>query len=195
MSEDSLGVAKQVVELAKDLAGALVPESSKQADSTGRATRGGPLLLIGRLYIGLTTIAALAATAAAYIDRHSSEPPSWGVTALRCLVLGAVAVGLLGGAGLVVFLARRHPSYLYSPTEFASEVHAQLMVQGEPQGTAKPAQDQPNVGSKQAPASKTASTNKSTPAQSKKNKANEKNKVKKELQEEPPGEEQEEPES
>lgn len=129
MSDDSLGIAKQVVELAKELAGALTPESEKAQETGSRASRGGPLLVVGRLYVALTTIAALAATAAAFIDKNGGTPSN-SVSALRYLVGAAVLGGLLGGGYLVYHLAKRHPSFLFSPTEFANEVHAQMMGQG-----------------------------------------------------------------
>jgi len=135
--ESSLDIAKQVVELAKELASGIAPEGEKAAESSNRTTRGGPLQVVGRLYLGLTTIAALAATAAAFIDGRSSNSVGWETTGLRILVALAVFGGLAGGAWLVYFLAKRHPSLLLSPTEFTAEVHAQIMGHGEPQGTPK----------------------------------------------------------
>jgi hypothetical protein len=163
MSDDSLSIAKQVVDLAKELAGALAPESAKSAE-TSRASRGGPLLVVGRLYVGLTTIAALAATAAAYIDKSSDRAPSYTVAALRILVLGAVALGLFGGGYLLYYLAKKHPSYLFSPTEFANEVHAQMMEQGLPDEDASRPKPDNAPGEKSLPGKKSKAAKKKTPS-------------------------------
>lgn len=102
-------------------------------DGRVAAARGGPLQAIGRLYIALTTVLALAASAAAYFDTHlqAGASISKSTTALRIALLCICCLGVLGGGVLVALLLRRGPSWLFSPTEYSSAVHSDLVTRGE----------------------------------------------------------------
>ncbi len=117
-----------------------VLDADKDEEGSKAGTRGGPLQVVGRLFVALATIAAIAASASAYFDIHqtATAPISCPTLVLRVLVVVVVAIGAFGGVALVWFLASRNPSLLSSPTEFATSVHQGLMERGEPEGRDKP---------------------------------------------------------
>lgn len=137
-SEGDLSIAKQIVDLAKDLATVVHGEVKAVAEKDEKApeARGGPLQIVGRLYIALTTIMALAATASAYFDTRvgDNKPITCTTSVLRIGVVVAVGLGLGGGVLLLARLVGKHPMYLSSPTEFSSAVHQEMISAREPEG-------------------------------------------------------------
>lgn len=122
-------VVKAVAEAIKAVGSPTAPNPEKSAP-----VRGGPLQVVGRLYVALAAIVALAASAAGYIDMRAfdaSKTISPTTHALRCVVIVVVVGGLGAGLWLVWFLANRHPSLLFSPTEYSGSVHASLMDRAE----------------------------------------------------------------
>lgn len=99
-------------------------ELAKSIIDPGRSTRPGPLVVVGRFYVSLTVVLALAATAAGYIDRGTAQPiaPQTSVVAIRYALLGAVGIGLAGAVTLVVALLISHKGLLFSPSELAQTV-------------------------------------------------------------------------
>jgi len=113
-------LASDVISMAAEVLH-LKPESGEKTE-----TRSGPLVVIGRFYISLTLILAVATSASAYFDARST--PTWSVEKMRCLVAGCVLVGLSLGVLLICLLFKKHPMYLFSPTELSTQTQQSLMA-------------------------------------------------------------------
>ena len=147
---------KAAIELVKPLMEAVktvletVRSPAERSEKTS-GTRSGPLQVMGRLYIGLTAILALSASVAAYMDMQIVTSNVSVITCiLRCSLLTACLAGLIGTVVLVGFLAKRSPSLLSSPTEYAHTVHDRLMDRGD-QGTPKSTHSKASTGEKLPP--------------------------------------------
>jgi hypothetical protein len=107
------------------------------------ATRAGPLVVVGRLYLSLTIILALVTSIGAIVDWKMAElatraakmsgtaitiplHASDSVEGMRCFLVGVVVVGLLLGIALLVWLAHEHPFLLSSPTEFSEGLQQEI---------------------------------------------------------------------
>ena len=107
---------------------ARVVKPGHSADSQ-RATRSsGPLQVVGRLYLGLTAIAAASAGVAGYIDTTMRlAAPSESTLWLRYVAGGAIALGCLVCLWLVRYLSVHRPWALSSPSEFSPDVHSEML--------------------------------------------------------------------
>ena len=89
-------------------------------------TRGGPLVMVGRLYVSLTLILAAVTSASAFLDISHTPTPT--VDCLRKTVLLSVGAGLVLGVALIVVLFLKHPMYLFSPTELSEATQQHLVT-------------------------------------------------------------------
>src|SRR5688500_16212652 len=120
-------IVKEAAELVKAAAD-LVRVDLQGPDPKKSATRGGPILLAGRLILGFAFMLALASSASAYFDLKAAafqypnpkagtvlpNPLSATTTWLR-VSLGILACSAVGGTGwLIYFLARKNPYLLNS---------------------------------------------------------------------------------
>lgn len=126
--------AARLLKAATDILASVKPQAEEQR---GKST--GPLQVAGRLYLSLTTILALSATAWSYLFRGNEAALCSGpVMALRWSVVGVSLLGIFATVGLVVYLARKHVSLLSGPGEYSSAVHADLISKGDPVGSGPP---------------------------------------------------------
>lgn len=129
LASDVLSMAAEVLHL-----------KSEAGEKTG--TRGGPLLVVGRLYISLTLILAVVTSASAYLD--TTKTPSCSVQTMRVAVVACVISGLLLGVILIAVLYRKNAMFLFSPTELSTAAQEALLApqtketstKGEPPKTA-----------------------------------------------------------
>jgi hypothetical protein len=119
-----VGLAGDVLKAAKDLL------LSKSGQGKETKSYGGPLLVIGRLYISLTLILAATASVAAYLDAHCvvGHAPSEGVETLRCMVAASVLVGLALGVALIIWIVCKNALLLFSPTELSAETQRAVFI-------------------------------------------------------------------
>jgi hypothetical protein len=151
-TEPVISVAKQAAELVKE-----VKSLAEGGDEKAPGARGGPLQIVGRLYIALTTIVALSASVSGYLDTKDSATRfnysvysdiTESTVELRGAVEFAVKLGLIASVILILRLAWKHPMYLSSPTEFSSEVHRDMIAKSEPEGGSKTSDDDASPGAK-----------------------------------------------
>lgn len=98
------------------------------------APRAGPLVVIGRFYLSMTLILATVTTLAGIVDWKMHDfKPSWVVQTLRLLVVVVVLSGLILGVSLLHWLVKKHPLFLFNPSELTPEQHRLLEEEEAPQ--------------------------------------------------------------
>lgn len=106
-------------------------EREGEERSKSSNTRSGPLQVVGQVLVAQTTVLAIASSVAAYFDHLADHHISWETHLLRILLAATVLVGLVGGLLLLGFLANRHHSLLFSPTELSANIQTAWMDKGE----------------------------------------------------------------
>jgi len=110
---------------ASDLVG-IVTEVLKSSEK--HETRGGPLVIVGRLYVSLTLILAGVTSVSAYLDSELATGHSVSTTVawMRICLLVIIGLGIGLGTFLVWGLYKKHALMLYSPTELSEASQASL---------------------------------------------------------------------
>jgi hypothetical protein len=114
-------------------------------------TRGGPLLVAGRLYLSLTLILAVVTSASGYLD--SKSLPTSSVLVLRYTLLVCILAGLYIAVQTVRALYKKNPLFIFSPTELSTQAQASLIAPVTPDEEPKePETEKPGTATKDPPA-------------------------------------------